>query len=329
MTAVDVTLRNLATTVVPGGAEIIGLITVLIVLAAVANVELDRKHIQVDLILNLVSTRNRRAMIAAGLILTLAVMATTAVQMFAQSDYLMRNHIVTARLGLPHWPFVGAAAAYVLLFALALVANLAKDLAAVLRDGGLWIVLIGAFVATIIVTFVFNPELLPYEASRPVKGLLCILLCFSLIFLGVHVATGMAVTALLGIALLISPSASLTSLGTASIAVVGDPLWSVIPLFTWMGLIVVASGFAQDLYRAAYRWIGHLPGGLASASTVACAGLSSIVGDTLSGVYSMGSIALPQMKQYGYDMKLATASIACAATIGVLIPPSIAFIVEC
>jgi tripartite ATP-independent transporter DctM subunit len=66
---------------------------------------------------------------------------------------------------------------------------------------------------------------------------------------------------------------------------------------------------------------------LASASTVACAGLSSIVGDTLSGVYSMGSIALPEMRKYGYDMKLATASIACAATIGVLIPPSIAFIV--
>ncbi|MCZ7654632.1 MAG: TRAP transporter large permease subunit [Rhodocyclaceae bacterium] len=61
------------------------------------------------------------------------------------------------------------------------------------------------------------------------------------------------------------------------------------PLFIWMGLIVVASGFAEELYRAAYRWIGHLPGGLASASTVACAGLSSIVGDTLSGVYSMGA----------------------------------------
>ena len=77
----------------------------------------------------------------------------------------------------------------------------------------------------------------------------------------------------------------------------------------------------------AYRWIGHLPGGLASASTVACAGLSSIVGDTLSGVYCMGAIALPQMRSYGYDMKLGTASIACAATIGVMIPPSLAFIV--
>ena len=137
----------------------------------------------------------------------------------------------------------------------------------------------------------------------------------------------MAVTALLGISLLIAPAASLTSLGSTAIDVVSDQTWSVVPLFVWMGLVVVASGFAGELYRAAYRWIGHLPGGLASASTVACAGLSSIVGDTLSGVYSMGSIALPQMRRYGYDMKLATASIACAATIGVMVPPSIAFIV--
>ncbi|KGF67946.1 hypothetical protein LL06_19440 [Hoeflea sp. BAL378] len=168
---------------------------------------------------------------------------------------------------------------------------------------------------------------MPFELPRGARGLFAICLCFVLIFLGVHVAAAMAVTALVGISILINATASLTSLGTTTIDVVSDPTWSVVPLFTWMGLIVVAAGFAEDLYRAAYRWIGHLPGGLASASTVACAGLSSIVGDTLSGVYSMGTIALPQMRKYGYDMKLATASIACAATIGVMIPPSLAFIV--
>jgi len=165
------------------------------------------------------------------------------------------------------------------------------------------------------------------RVPREMQGVACIVLCFVLIFLGVHIAAAMAVSAVLGISLLIGPAASLTSLGTTTLDVVRDPTWSAVPLFTWMGLIVVAAGFAEGLYRSAYKWIGHLPGGLASASTVACAGLSSIVGDTLSGVYRMGSIALPQMKAYGYDMKLATASIACAATIGVMIPPSIAFIV--
>lgn len=233
-------------------------------------------------------------------------------------------------LGVPEWPLVLVATFFIALFALALLANLADALGDVARSGDIRsvvITLLWTVAVAIILYLSFYPGSLPFSLSREVRGLVSIGLCFAIIFLGVHVAVAMAVTALIGISLLIGPSASLTSLGTTTIDVVSDQTWSVVPLFTWMGLIVVASGFAEALYRAAYRWIGHLPGGLASASTVACAGLSSIVGDTLSGVYSMGSIALPQMRAYGYDMKLATASIACAATIGVMVPPSIAFIV--
>ncbi len=328
--AADVTLRNLATTVVPGGIEITGVLTILVVLATLGLVETERGHIQVDLILGAVPERVRSALVAGGLMVTLAVIAITGERILAQAAYLFQNGIVTGRLGLPQWPFVVAAGLFVGLFVLALVVSLAEALAEVLRRAdplGLALLALWLLAATAIVTLILAPAALPFEVPRGVRGLLVILLCFALIFLGVHVAAGMAVAALMGISLLISPGASLTSIGTTAIAVVSDQTWSVVPLFTWMGLIVVACGFAEDLYRAAYRWIGHLPGGLASASTVACAGLSSIVGDTLSGVYSMGSIALPQMRRYGYDMKLATASIACAATIGVMIPPSLAFIV--
>ena len=264
------------------------------------------------------------------MLLTLATIAVVAVQMLGQAAYLKSNAIVTGVLRLPEWPFVLVAAIFVLLFALALSGNLLTTLVATaklrsLRSTAILLVWTAAVAA--ILWLSFYPGSLPIALSHGLRGLLSISLCFILIFLGVHVAAAMAITSLIGISLLIGAKASLTSLGTTTIDVVSDPTWSVVPLFTWMGLIVVASGFAEELYRAAYRWIGHLPGGLASASTVACAGLSSIVGDTLSGVYSMGSIALPQMRQYGYDMKLATASIACAATIGVMIPPSLAFIV--
>ena len=261
---------------------------------------------------------------------TLATMIVAAVQILKQAAYLKDNAIVTGVLRLPEWPFVLCATFFVVLFALALLVNLAAALGAVarLRDiRSVAIVLAWTAAVAAIFWLSFYPGSLPFTLSHNLRGILCIGLCFVLIFLGVHVAAAMAVTALLGISLLVGSSASLTSLGTTTIDVVSDQTWSVVPLFTWMGLIVVASGFAEELYRSAYRWIGHLPGGLASASTVACAGLASIVGDTLSGVYSMGAIALPQMKSYGYDMKLATASIACAATIGVMIPPSLGFIV--
>ena len=330
ITATDVVMRNLFSIVVPGGLEITGLMTILATLCAVAVVEIERSHIQVDLILRIMPEWVRHPTLAGGLMLSLMIISVTALQMLFQADYLQDNGIVTGVHEIPTWPFVAVGGLFVLLMGVALLSNLSESVGRVfeMRDGRALVVLA---IWTALVAFItyacFRPEFLQNWLSRDVLAIFCIILCFVLIFLGVHVAASMAVTSLMGISLLIMPTASLTTLRTTAISVVSDQTWSVVPLFTWMGLIVVASGFAQELYKAAYRWIGHMPGGLASASTVACAGLSSIVGDTLSGVYSMGSIALPQMKSYGYDMKLATASIACAATIGVMIPPSLAFIV--
>ena len=330
LTVADVVLRNLFSVVVPGGMEMTGLLMILVALSTLASVELEGGHIRVDLVLQALPEFARAPTIAGGLLLTCATMVVTGVMIWAQAVYLYENRIVTGVLLVPEWPFVACGTFFVFLFALALFRSFAAGVAAVarLRDARAvaillaWIVVVAA-----ILVMALYPQALPFDLPRETRGLAAIGLCFALIFLGVHVAAAMAVTSLVGISILIGANASLTSIGTTTIDVVSDQTWSVVPLFTWMGLIVVASGFAEDLYRAAYRWIGHLPGGLASASTVACAGLSSIVGDTLSGVYSMGSIALPQMRAYGYDMKLATASIACAATIGVMIPPSLAFIV--
>ena len=330
LTVADVVLRNLFSIIVPGGIELTGLLMIVVALSTLFVVEMKKKHIQVDMLLTMMPKNIHLAMIAGGLLLTTAMMVVVSVQILKQADYLWVNNIVTGVLRIPEWPFVLLAGFFVILFAIGLLTNFAKTLIEIikLKDRksllvlGVWILVIAA-----IFILSFYPKSLPFEMSRNLRGVCSILLCFILIFLGVHVAAAMAVTSLIGISLLISSGASLTSLGTTTIDVVSDPVWSVIPLFTWMGLIIVASGFAEDLFRAANKWIGHLPGGLASASTVACAGLSSIVGDTLSGVYSMGAIALPQMRKYGYDMKLATASIACAATIGVMVPPSLAFIV--
>jgi tripartite ATP-independent transporter DctM subunit len=330
VTVADVVLRNLFSIVVPGGMEMNGLLMVLVALSTLGAVELARGHIRVDMLLQLMPDYTRLPTLAGGLLLTLGTIAITVAEILKETGNLIDDSIVTGVLKVPEWPFALIAAIFMLLFAVALLVNLIatlRDIAALRNRRAAFIALAWLLAAGVIFCLILFPQILPFALPREVRGALCIALCFVLIFLGVHVAAAMAITALTGISLLIGAKASLTSLGTTALDVVSDQTWSVIPLFTWMGLIVVASGFAEDLYRAAYRWIGHLPGGLASASTVSCAGLSSIVGDTLSGVYAMGSIALPQMKSYGYDMKLATASIACAATIGVMIPPSLAFIV--
>src|SRR5690606_3491787 len=155
---------------------------------------------------------------------------------------------VTGVLKVPEWPFALAAGFCIVLFALALAANLATALADTvrLRDaragaiGLAWIL-----AAAAILWMILWPQDLPVAIPRELRGVRCTALGFLLIVLGVDVAAAMAITALMGISLLINADASLTSLATTPLDVVGDQTWSVIPLFTWMGLIVVAAGFAE------------------------------------------------------------------------------------
>ncbi|WP_420860575.1 TRAP transporter large permease [Algirhabdus cladophorae] len=96
----------------------------------------------------------------------------------------------------------------------------------------------------------------------------------------------------------------------------------VIPMFVLMGALAGVSGMSNDLFTAAYRWMGHLRGGLASATIAACAGFAALSGSSLASAVTMGRVALPEMKRYKYADSLATGSVAAGGTLGFLIPPS-------
>jgi tripartite ATP-independent transporter DctM subunit len=102
---------------------------------------------------------------------------------------------------------------------------------------------------------------------------------------------------------------------------------SVIPMFILMGAMAFASGISQRLYRTSYTWLGQFRGGLTVATVVACSGFAAISGSTAATAATMGAIALPEMKKYGYDDQLATGTVASAGTLGILIPPSTVLIV--
>jgi tripartite ATP-independent transporter DctM subunit len=98
-------------------------------------------------------------------------------------------------------------------------------------------------------------------------------------------------------------------------------------LFVLMGFITFYSKMSTELYAAAYKWIGRLPGGLAMATVVACGCFGAITGSGTAGTAAMGVIALPEMEKNGYDQKLASGCIAAGGTVGSLIPPSVGFII--
>jgi len=102
---------------------------------------------------------------------------------------------------------------------------------------------------------------------------------------------------------------------------------TVIPLFVFMGQIAFHAGISRRLYDSAYVLFGHRRGGLAMTTVGACAGFSAICGSTNATAATMATVTLPEMKRYGYDMGLATGTVAAAGSLGILIPPSVIFIV--
>ncbi|MCH4563119.1 MULTISPECIES: TRAP transporter large permease [Halomonas] len=102
---------------------------------------------------------------------------------------------------------------------------------------------------------------------------------------------------------------------------------SVIPLFILMGNFVSHAGLSDALFRASNGFLGHRKGGQAMATIVACGGFSAICGSSLATAATMGRVAMPQMRKYGYKDSLAAASIAAGGTLGILIPPSVMLVI--
>jgi tripartite ATP-independent transporter DctM subunit len=97
---------------------------------------------------------------------------------------------------------------------------------------------------------------------------------------------------------------------------------SVVPLFILMGNFVTRAGMSQELFRAAYAFIGHFRGGLAMATIWASAGFGGICGSSIATTATMAKVAYPSMKRFGYSDKLAAGVIAGGGTLGIMIPPS-------
>lgn len=149
---------------------------------------------------------------------------------------------------------------------------------------------------------------------------------FILLFLEVPIAFGMAFVGFVGFSLLVGLTPALRSVGQLASDTVFNYDFSVLPLFILMGNFIAYSRISQDLYDASNAWLGHYRGGLASATVVACAGFSAVCGSSLATAATMTKVAMPPMRRYGYADSLAAGAIAAGGTLGILIPPSVAFV---
>ena len=149
---------------------------------------------------------------------------------------------------------------------------------------------------------------------------------FILLFIGVPIAYGLVLVGFVGFALMQGLDPALSMVGQLAFSTVLNEELSVIPLFVLMGAFITLARISDDLYSAAYAFLGHRRGGLAMATVLACAGFSSLSGSSLATAATMSKVALPPMKRYGYADSLASASVVAGATLDIMIPPSVPLI---
>jgi C4-dicarboxylate transporter DctM subunit len=158
-------------------------------------------------------------------------------------------------------------------------------------------------------------------------GVLGIILLLVLFLIRIPVSFAMIIVGLAGFSYLGGSDSGLAILSQDIFETLSSYPLSVIPMFILMGSFAFASGISERLYNASYTWVGQFRGGLTVATVLACSGFAAISGSTAATAATMGKIALPEMKKYGYDDEFATGTVASAGTLGILIPPSTVLIV--
>ena len=163
--------------------------------------------------------------------------------------------------------------------------------------------------------------------SGPVAGALGFAAVLALIALRVPVAVAMGAVGAVGYGAVFGWDSIGFVLGRAPFESVFPEGLSVIPLFIMMGVFAAYGGLSRSLYRLVTALIGHWRGGLAMATVGACAVFGAVCGSAIATAATMGRVAMPEMRRMGYDDRLASASIAAGGTLGVMIPPSILFVI--
>lgn len=157
-------------------------------------------------------------------------------------------------------------------------------------------------------------------------GTVCLFAILGLIALRAPIGVALGAVSFLGFWYLRNLDVALSMLREVPFSFAASWDLTAIPMFLLMGAVTSVSGTSGALFRAARLWFSGLPGGLAVATNLACAGFAAACGSSVASSAAMGRLAVPEMLRQGYDKGLATGTVASAGTIAALIPPSILFV---
>jgi tripartite ATP-independent transporter DctM subunit len=147
-----------------------------------------------------------------------------------------------------------------------------------------------------------------------------------LMFLGMPVAYSFGLVGFLGAALITGWNPALAGLGLYPFRICSIYAYAVIPLFIFMGYVILFSGVGSEFFDLSRKWIGHIRGGLGMTTVVSSAAFGAVSGDVVSAAVTMSAISLPETRRHKYRDTLIIGSIAGGANLSFIIPPSLGFI---
>jgi tripartite ATP-independent transporter DctM subunit len=329
LTSADVCGRYFFDRPVLGAYDLTQLMMVVVVFFCIAYTQVNKGHVGVTVIVDRLPEKTQAPIESAGHFLGLILFSLIAWQSVVKANIMRIGGATTALLGVPTYPFFLVIAFGSVLMCLVLLLDLRDSLARVARAGlrsQLTLSVVLMIVLLLIAASVCGKQL-SWQVNRYLAGAMCTSVLLVFFFSGMPIGIAMGMAGALGAVYLIGPGSAISLAGTVPYSEGGSYTLSTVPLFVLMGMFAFHAGLSNDLFYTAYKWFGRLPGGLAMAVTAACAGFGAVCGSSAATAATMGTVALPEMRKYGYSDKLATGTVVSAGTIGSMIPPSLHFIV--
>jgi len=325
----DVALRYLFAAPILGSLDIVTLLLLVVIFSGVAYTAHLKRHVAVDVVVSRLKPRIRAVIDSITGIIAAILLGLMIWQGLIEADILRVQTAVTAQLRIPLFPFDLFLTLGLVLLLLVVLADLKGCIKQAVKGNHLggWIALLSGVSLSLLLVIAVVFRLLPLAVTPLATGAIGLGILVVFLFSGMPVGYALALVGFVGTSYVIGLKPGLATLGIIPFEAAKNYSYLAIPLFVLMGELCYAVGLSQDAYYAVHRWLGRLPGGLAMATIAGCAGFAAVSGTTAATAATMGTVALPEMKKYNYDDALATGTIATGGTLGIMIPPSITFII--
>ena len=299
---------------------------------SIAYTMLKNQHVSVDLITSQLPARTNSILQSIFSIWGAFIFGAMSWLTASRSIEAFQRDEISDIIRMPFWMLYAVVAMGTLLLALTLTGLLFTHLSGLYQStknkASLWMMVLSiAVVAAIGATSGLILKAIAPDLSSPAIGMIYTVFLMIILLLGFPVGFSMAFAGLTGLFYLIGSDVAFNVTKINTYDSVAVYFFCVIPFFLLMGFLILHAGIGAKLYNAGIKVFGRLPGGLAVGTVAGCGGFAAICGDSVASAATMGSVSIPEMKKYQYDDSLATGSVAAGGTLGILIPPSIGFVV--